>query len=151
MQRNGFMAIGAVFVLLWGPALAGATITQPPRSAVDFGDAGLSTVPGAFCYAQLDGTGVCTAGVGIPSTIRALPVICRGRGLIRTYIAARSIYLFSPGSARHFAYAYAFPSHKLWAFYVPRMLRGTTTMLLDVTYPRGQAVFGVKLASRCWS
>ena len=129
------------------PALG---LVQPPRPAVAFDRAGLSTAPGAFCYDQLNGTAVCTAGVRLPSTVRSLPVVCRGRGLIRTYIAARFIHLRSPTSDRPFAYAYPFPSHKLWAFYVPRALRGTATMLLDVAYPRGQALFGVRLFSRCW-
>ena len=148
--RNGLWAIVAFLALSCGAAEASATIIQPPRPAVSFGRVGLSAEPGAFCYAQSAGMGVCTAGLLTPpTTVRALPVICRGRGLIRTYIAARRIHLRTPASDRPFAYAYAFPSRKLWAFYVPRTLRGTVTMLLDIEYPRGKALFGVKLASRC--
>lgn len=123
------------------PAVAGASLPPPPpRPIVEAGDRQLLTAQGSYCYET-----VCADYIQPPTTAASLPLRQRQRVLVRTRVPARRLVLTTWPGYRPFITPRPFPSHRLWAFYVPLAFRNSTTLLLHVEYPAGEAQFGVKV------
>lgn len=140
--------VAALLVLSAGVAVAGdARPSAPPRAVVTSHGDSLKAARGAFCWPQPSGEEACAAGTGLPRTRRSVRVHRHGVLRVDTRVPAKRVAVRQTGSDETYARARKTSSGpaRRWRVRLPRQVARRVNLLLDVTYPEGHALFGVKL------